>query len=176
MVRGYVLGTFYLGGTKQVLYIISSWSFKRKKIFIFRGTDVWGEFQGKAGPLHTSRWRYYLMFMGPWILRTFQYGVRCACIRREINFLLTFETAPFFCEYPVYIQQDAKLHSLLYLETALHVSRCTSIHHPLLLLSAIAAGSSNGLTNTRYCRYSCMRSWWWVEVPPETYRAVSRYK
>jgi len=23
--------------------------------------------------------------------------------------------------------------------------------------------------------YSCMRSWWWVEVPPETCRAVSRY-
>jgi hypothetical protein len=27
----------------------------------------------------------------------------------------------------------------------------------------------------RYCRYSCMRSWWWVGVPPETCRAVSRY-
>jgi len=27
-----------------------------------------------------------------------------------------------------------------------------------------------------YCcllRYSCLRSWWWVEVPPETCRAVS---
>jgi hypothetical protein len=23
---------------------------------------------------------------------------------------------------------------------------------------------------------NCMRSWWWVEVPPETCRAVSRYK
>ena len=29
-------------------------------------------------------------------------GVRCARVRREINFLLTFETAPFFCVYPVY--------------------------------------------------------------------------
>jgi hypothetical protein len=28
-----------------------------------------------------------------------------------------------------YIQQDATLHSLLYLETALHVSGGTSIHH-----------------------------------------------
>ena len=26
----------------------------------------------------------------------------CARVRREINFLLTFETAPFFCVYPVY--------------------------------------------------------------------------
>jgi len=36
----------------------------------------------------------------------------------------------------------------------------------------LAAGSSNGVTNIKCCRYSCMRSWWWVEVPPETYRAV----
>jgi hypothetical protein len=61
----------------------------------------------------------------------------------------------------------------LYLETALHVSGGTSIHHqerkqlylehlvfvtPLLLPAAIAAGSSNGVTNTRCCRYSCMQS------------------
>jgi hypothetical protein len=42
--------------------------------------------------------------------------------------------------------------------------------------STTAADSSNGVTNTRCCRYSCMCSWWWVEVPPETCRAVSRYK
>jgi hypothetical protein len=74
---------------------------------------------------------------------------------------------------PIYIQQDATLHSLLYLETALHVSGGTSTHHqeriqlylqhlvfvtPLLLPAAIATGSSNGVTNTRCCRYSCMRS------------------
>jgi len=29
-------------------------------------------------------------------------GVRCARVGWEINFLLTFETAPFFCVYPVY--------------------------------------------------------------------------
>ena len=59
----------------------------------------------------------------------------------------------------IYIQQDATLHSLFYLETALHVSGGTSTHYqeriqlnlqhlafvrPLLL----AAGSSNGVTNT----------------------------
>jgi hypothetical protein len=91
---------------------------------------------------------------------------------------------------PMYIQQDATLHSSLYLETALHVSGGASTHHqerihlylqhlvfvtPLLLPAAIAAGSSNGVTITRCCRYSCMRSWWWVEAPPETCRAVSRY-
>jgi hypothetical protein len=42
--------------------------------------------------------------------------------------------------------------------------------------STIEADSSNGMTNTRCCRYSYMRFWWWVEVPPETCRAVSKYK
>ena len=40
--------------------------------------------------------------------------------------------------------------------------------------TTIVAGSSNGVTNTRCCRYSCLRSWWWVVVPHETCRAVSR--
>jgi len=79
--------------------------------------------------------------------------------------------------FPVlmYIQQDATLHNL-------HVSGGNSIHHqkriqlylqhlvfvtPLLIPAATAVGSGNGVTNTRCCRYSCMRSWWWVEVPPE---------
>ena len=31
--------------------------------------------------------------------------------------------------FPIYIQQDATLRSLLYLETALHVSAVTSTHH-----------------------------------------------
>jgi hypothetical protein len=30
-------------------------------------------------------------------------SVCCARVRREIYFLLTFETAPFFCVYPVYM-------------------------------------------------------------------------
>jgi len=61
----------------------------------------------------------------------------------------------------------------LYPETALHVSGGTITHHqeriqlyvqhlvfvtPLLLPAAIEAGSSNGVTNTRCCTYSCMRS------------------
>ena len=75
--------------------------------------------------------------------------------------------------FPIYIQQDATLRSLFYLETALHVSGGNSTHHqertqlylqhlvfvrPLLLPAAIAAGSSNGVTNTTCCKYSCLRS------------------
>jgi hypothetical protein len=32
------------------------------------------------------------------------------------------------------------------------------------------------VTNKRCCRYSCMRSWWLVVVPPETCRTVSIHK
>jgi hypothetical protein len=42
--------------------------------------------------------------------------------------------------------------------------------------STIVASSSNGVTNISCCKYSCMRSWWWVGVSPEICRAVSRYK
>jgi hypothetical protein len=74
----------------------------------------------------------------------------------------------------IYIQQHATLHSLFYVETALHVSGGTSTHHkehkklylqhllfvtPLLQPAAIATGSSNGTTNSRCCRYSSLRCW-----------------
>jgi hypothetical protein len=73
----------------------------------------------------------------------------------------------------IYIQQDATLNGLFYMETALYVSGGTTTHHqerkklylkhlvfvtPLLLSAAIASGSSNGVTNTRCCKYSCLRS------------------
>jgi hypothetical protein len=99
---------------------------------------------------------------------------------------------------PVYIQQDTSLHILFisrncstcfgwYLhsssETHTTVSTASGIWHTVTAHiqtnsnhSTIAAGSSNAVSNTRCCRYSCLRSWWWVEVPPEICRAVSRYK
>ena len=92
----------------------------------------------------------------------------------------------------------------LCLQTARHVSGGTSTHHQehinciysiwnfsnrycYLQLSwkswnstsnssTIASDKSSGLTSNRCCRYSCMCSWWWVEIPSETWRAVSRYK
>jgi hypothetical protein len=98
-----------------------------------------------------------------------------------------------FYSFLIHIQQDATLHRLFYLETALHVSGGTTTHHqerkqlylqhlvfgrPLLLPAAIVEGlerssnsstmrsnsstitadNTNGVTNTRCCRYSCMRS------------------
>jgi len=73
----------------------------------------------------------------------------------------------------IYVQQDATLHSLFYLETVLHVSGGTTTHHqkseqmylqhlvfvtPLLLSAVIAADKSNFVTNIRCCRYSCLLS------------------
>jgi hypothetical protein len=93
---------------------------------------------------------------------------------------------------PIYISNKMQLCTVyLYLETVVHVSVGTSTHHqerlqlylqrlvfvtPLLLPAAIATDSSNGVTNTRSCKYTRMRSWLWVEVPPELCKAVSRYK
>jgi hypothetical protein len=72
-----------------------------------------------------------------------------------------------FIQYSLfqYMSNKMKLYTVyLYLETALHVSGSTSTHHqegiqlylqhlvfvtPLLLPAAIAAGSNNGVTNTR---------------------------
>ena len=74
------------------------------------------------------------------------------------------------------ISNKMQLYTLyLYLETALreHVLGGTSTHHQeriqlylqqlvfvtlLLLPATVAAGSSNDLTNTRCCRYSCRHS------------------
>jgi hypothetical protein len=110
---------------------------------------------------------------------------------------------------PIYIQQDATLHSLFisgncstsfgwyfHPSSRAHttVSTASGIYHTVTAICryrervgtglsvlwvayvTIAADSSNGVINTRCCRYSCMRSWWWVKVPPEICRAVSRYK
>jgi hypothetical protein len=64
---------------------------------------------------------------------------------------MTYHKCESFVYIPIYIQQDATLHSLFYLETALHVSGGTSTHQegkqlypqhlvfvtPLLLCAAI---------------------------------------
>jgi thiosulfate reductase cytochrome b subunit len=76
---------------------------------------------------------------------------------------------------PVYIQQDATLHGVFYLETALHVLGGTSAHnqeciqlylqHLVFVTPLTATGRyrgrivpCNGVTNTRCRRYSCMHS------------------
>jgi hypothetical protein len=71
---------------------------------------------------------------------------------------------------PIYIQQDATLHSLIYLETALHVSGGTSTHHQKrkqmyqqhlvfvtpLLLSAIIAAVFDKYQMQKSCNFSAV--------------------
>jgi len=55
----------------------------------------------------------------------------------------------------------------------------STVLRPLLLPAVsvtLTAGSSNGLNNARYCRYSDMSSSGWMEIPSEIRRAVCRYK
>jgi len=84
---------------------------------------------------------------------------------------------------PVCVQQDATLHSLFISGNCSTCFGCyfhpssgahTTVSTASGICQTVAAGSSNGVTNTRCCRYSCMRSRCWVEVTPETCRAVSR--
>ena len=109
----------------------------------------------------------------------------------EIKTDLTFR-GPRIISIFQYISNNLQLYTVYwYLEIVLRVSGGISTHHqehtqlylqhlvlvkPLLLPAAIAAGSSNVLTSTRCCRYSCVCSWWWVEIPPETRRTISRYQ
>jgi len=70
-----------------------------------------------------------------------------------------------------YISNKIQLYTVyLYLESILHVSGGTSTHHQeriqmylqhlvfVTIFIAIVADSSNGVINTRCCRYSCLRS------------------
>jgi len=66
------------------------------------------------------------------------------------------------------------LYKLLYMFWVVPPPTIRNAYNCISNSSAIAEGSSNGLTVARCCNYSCMCSWWWVEVPPETCRAVYR--
>jgi len=89
-------------------------------------------------------------------------------IKRKLNALHCYTSSTTNCPICIliYIQQDATLHSLFYLETVLHVSGGFTTHNqerkqlylyhlifvrPLLL-------PAHGVTNTKCCRYSCLRS------------------
>jgi hypothetical protein len=96
-----------------------------------------------------------LTFMGPCILSTFQY----TCISNKMQ------------NYTVY----------LYLETTLHVSGGTCTHHQERiqlylqhLVSVTTLLLSAAIVEELEPVWVC--SWWWVQVPPETCRVVSRYK
>jgi len=66
----------------------------------------------------------------------------------------------------IIIQKDAIIYSLF---ISVNYSTCSN-------LVTFTTGSSNGLINATYCRYSDMSCWWLVEIPLETCRVMYRYK
>jgi hypothetical protein len=120
-----------------------------------------------------------LTFMGPCIASIFQY----------ISNKMQRYTVHLYLETALHISGGNSIHHQeriqMYLQHLVFVTPLLlsvgGLSHPQHTLtgsnsSTIAADSSNGVTNSRCCRYRCMRSSWWVEVPPEICRAVSRYK
>jgi hypothetical protein len=117
------------------------------------------------------------------------------CLFATVFFVLTFillmwriGRAPNSIPIYSYIQQHAKSHSLFisgncstcygwyfHPSSGAHttVSTASGICHTV---AAICRYHGRVGTDLRCCRYSCMRSWWWVEVPLKTCRAISRYK
>ena len=109
--------------------------------------------------------------MGPCIIRIFQYisnNMQCYTVYYIWKLLYMFQVVP----PPIIRSAYNCIHSISYLS---HRYCYLPLFWKSSNSSTIAAGSSNGVTNTRCCRYSCMRSWWWVELAPDTCRAVSRY-
>jgi len=113
--------------------------------------------------------------------------VRISLMRHNLNFSSFYLVGKYSYFLFQYISNKMQSYTVyLYLETDLHVSGVTSTHHQEHIQlycsicylshrycyvslswkiwnassksSTIAAGSSNGVTNTRCCRYSCMRS------------------
>ena len=63
---------------------------------------------------------------------------------------------------PLYVQQDATLHSLFYLETVLHVSGCTTTHHQerkqLYLQHGVFLVCSSPLCWRYNCQYTYVKN------------------
>jgi len=93
----------------------------------------------------------------------------------------------------IIVQQDPTMYSLLYFCKLLFIFRvvtppiirstyncnyctwhCSNRLCYLPLSWSSWYGSRGGLTSARCCNYSYMCSWCWVELPPETCRAVYR--
>jgi hypothetical protein len=136
-------------------------------------------------PLREEAW-VNLTFMGPWIVRIWQYTLyprRCNVTQFIISgkLLYMFRVVPppiirsaYNCIYNIWYLS----HRYCYLPLSWkswNWYECAVPTQTSATSSTIAAGSNNCETNNRCCRYSCMRSWWWVEVPLKTCRAASRY-
>jgi hypothetical protein len=73
-----------------------------------------------------------------------RYGVRFTRVRQEIGFLLTFETAPFFGEFPVFINPSGSFGSFF---LNVHLTNTRNMKHVKLdsmCVSRVLRESTNG--------------------------------
>jgi hypothetical protein len=124
-----------------------------------------------------------LTFMGPCIVSIFQYTRYTQQDEKLHSLFISGSALHVSGGTSTHHQERIQLYlqHLVFVTPLTAVWRTSGLRHPQHTQtgsnsSTIASDSSKGVTNTRCCRYSCMRSWWWVQVPPETCRAVSRYK
>ena len=86
-----------------------------------------------------THWRIVINAWETWTVGAAD-GVCCARVRWEMNFLLTFETAPFFCVFPVCDDLSAALQGLQDKINVVHTSRLwnqSSLHRHNRLRSKV---------------------------------------
>ena len=121
----------------------------------------------------------YLTFMGPCIVIIFlyTYPTRCTCYRVyfiwQMLYMFRVVTSPIIrstnnCIYSIWYL----LHRYCYLPLSWKRWNWFECVQTSSNSSTIAADISNGVTSIRCCSYSCLCSWRWVIVTPETCRAV----
>jgi hypothetical protein len=84
---------------------------------------------------------------------------------------------PTRCNYIQFIYVCKLLYMFRVVSPSIIRSSCHCIHticssHPVTFMT----GCSYSLTSARWCGHSDMSSWWWVEIPPQTCRAIYRHK
>jgi len=106
-------------------------------------------------------WAFFFVFMGPCILN------KCQSLSNKMRLCIVY-----YISVNCYTCFGWNFHS----SSGAHITviKHLALVKPPLLPSAIAEGNRDDLTNARCCNYSYMCSWRWVELPPETCRAVYR--
>jgi len=82
-----------------------------------------------------THWRIVIGAWETWTVAAAD-GVGCARVRWEINFLLTFETAPFFCVYPAHIVPKFRQRQMSWIFVG-SVSLCRAVHCVRILVSGM---------------------------------------
>jgi hypothetical protein len=115
-----------------------------------------------------THWRIVINAWETWTVAAAD-GVGCARVRWEINFLLTFETAPFFCVYPVSAPDEGQCLAVGRQPTKLPIVRVDSCLSPHTL-HEVRYFLHASKYHDHYC-FCTTETWRYNEVP-ETYSSL----